>query len=133
MSYTKNTLLKSWYDKLSELIYWHYGKPYWAEDYGVMTYDDLAGFLCPCGYRRITITIDRDTRVLLGHRLRWYMEYKVLPLHCILHKNGRFDDNNINNLKIGTRRGYDWGGLGFVKNDYKTEILEEDLIDDFMI
>jgi hypothetical protein len=58
-----------------------------------------AGSRCPDGH----ILIKIDDRSYLAHRLIWAMEHGTLP-ECVVHRNGKRDDNRLKNLRAMTRK-----------------------------
>lgn len=65
------------------------GKFYWKQE---------AGTLPSNGYRYITV----QGKMMLAHRIAWFMFYGVRPIGLIDHINGDRRDNRIENLRIAT-------------------------------
>ena len=89
---------KEHYDKLSKLITFKNGKPYWIDDIGFRVKSgDLAGCLVN-GYRKIGIKALGVSVHIPAHRLNFYMEYSHLP-RMIDHIDRNPDNNDISNLR----------------------------------
>ena len=55
----------------------------------------IAGTIQTDGYRQVSIR----GRLLLAHRVIWFMHHGKWPVHMIDHINGERDDNRIENLR----------------------------------
>lgn len=95
--------IEEYYIKASRLIYWRKGKPYNRLDRSSTSRkDQISGTVTKKGYRQISISIKGKERLLLGHRLRWYMRYGYIPEildHIIPEEK---DNNSISNLRPAT-------------------------------
>ena len=91
-----------YYEKLSKMIEFKDGKPYWIKCVRSDWLGKLAGSLKSNGYRQISTRINGALKNIPAHRLAWFMEYGYLPEE-VDHINRKTDDNRIKNLRDVTR------------------------------
>jgi hypothetical protein len=87
------------YDPKTGILTWKprtgHGAARWNSKYA----GTRAGSRCPDG----NILIKIDDRSYLAHRLIWAMEHGTFP-ECVVHRNGKRDDNRLKNLRAMTRK-----------------------------
>ena len=87
-----------YYKELAKKIKWKSGKPYWKTEVGCKTKKgQLAGTICE-GYRIVGITINRCSKLIKAHKLRWYMKHRYIPKE-LDHIDQDKDNNRILNLR----------------------------------
>lgn len=87
------------YRKLSLLIYWKDGMPYWNCNHSSKARkDQIAGCIHGTGYRVFCSSINNNRVTIKAHRLRWFMAHGKLPKY-LDHINRIKDDNRLENLR----------------------------------
>lgn len=86
--------VKPYYKKMSKVVSWINGTPF--------INGDEIGFLDKStGYIRLSCTIDKKSKSLYAHRLRWFMAHNELP-YMVDHINRNRTDNRLVNLRSVT-------------------------------
>jgi len=95
-----------YYIKLSEMIQFKNGKPYWVKPIAHrVKVGDIAGTINNNGYRLFSSSIDFKVKRIYAHRLCWYMNYGELPTGNLVidHIDRDRDNNSIDNLRVCTK------------------------------
>jgi len=93
---------KEYYDRLSKLIEFRDGKPYWLRSRSNVKCGAMAGTINSHGYRFISTTIGGHSRTISAHRLSFYMYNGYLP-RTVDHIDCIKDNNEPDNLRPCTR------------------------------
>lgn len=95
-----------YYEKLSLNIQFINGLPYWSkrpDNFSRRSSGDLAGCICKSsGYRRISCTVNKITKLILAHRLSFFIRNNYLPFE-IDHIDFDKDNNDPSNLRDVTK------------------------------
>ena len=94
-----------YYEKLSTHIEFIDGVPYWnqrPDKFSRRKIGDIAGCVSHDGYRRISCTVNKDTKMILAHLLSFFMKNKDLPFE-IDHIDMDKDNNDPINLRSVTK------------------------------
>lgn len=96
----KNTELLPYYEKLSTMIEFKEGKPYWCVENGARgKIGNEAGTIKGCRHRYIFMSINKKQKKVSAHRLHWFMTYGYLPINEIDHIDRDTENNSIDNLR----------------------------------
>jgi hypothetical protein len=87
------------YDPKTGILTWKLRTGHGAAWWNSMYAGTQAGSRCPDGHILIKIA-DRSH---LAHRIIWAMEHGTFP-ECVVHRNGKRDDNRLKNLRDMTRK-----------------------------
>jgi hypothetical protein len=71
----------------------------WATTSRHVNAGDVAGYVCPRGYRYISVGGKKQS----AHRLAWFLSYGVWPEDQVDHINGDKTDNRLVNLRSATK------------------------------
>ena len=131
----KNKELLPYYEKLSKMIEFREGVPYWIIENGTRgKIGNEAGTIKGCRHRYIFISVNKIQRKVGAHRLHWFMYYGSLPVIDIDHIDRDTNNNRIENLRECTheqnmrnrprRIGYssEYIGVSRVKNRWRASI-----------
>ncbi len=69
---------------------------------------EIAGHFSNEGYNRISVTVKGDSRLLLAHRLAWFIHYGEIPKGVVNHINHIKSDNRIVNLESVNQSQNQW-------------------------
>ena len=94
-----------YYIKLSSLIKFSSGVPYWNKNVAANArIGDEAGAINHLGYRMITCTIDGKAKKMSSSRIHWFIANGSIPPNCIDHINNNKLDDRLENLRLATIR-----------------------------
>ena len=91
-----------YYEKLSKMVEFKNGKPYWSVSDRGRVVGDIAGHATNT-QRTIAISIGGIQKHLSASRLVHYIAHHRQPSVNLFHIDGDWDNNSIENLKLGKR------------------------------
>ena len=103
MCANKNSELLPYYERARELLNYDSVTGVFTKFVKKRNAYEEVGAVSNNGYRQISITINGKGRLLLGHRLAWFIYYSELP-NMIDHKDGNKTNNSISNIRPCTNQ-----------------------------
>jgi len=92
--------MRQWYVKLESMIYWKEGLPYNKFDRSSTSRkDQVAGTVTDKGYRQLSVSVEGKEKLLLGHRVKWFMETGEIADLLDHIEPARKDYNEMPNLR----------------------------------